>query len=196
MCSRSRRSGPFWHISVLDLKSTRSSLHSELTCSTLQLALMLLYFLLHMPESEKSARLNQGHLVHRACDGHGQQNVQRQCDHLLCSPAPPNPPWRRRTSQSSSTRNRGTLGSMRSCFHVCGRIRSRLWLTNMNHPPLILTEVRFISDDVWKAGNLHTFILFKMVQRVSLAHVQVWFLQKVFYSSSWGKRHPSSCRTG
>lgn len=65
----------------------------------------------------------------------------------LCSPAPLNRPWQRRTLLSSSMRNRETLGSTRSCFLVCVRIRSRLWLTNMNQHPLILTEVRF-EDEV------------------------------------------------
>lgn len=40
-------------------------------------------------------------------------------------------------------RNRGTPVSMRSCFHVCDRTRSRLWSTNMNLAPVIVTEVRF-----------------------------------------------------
>lgn len=62
---------------------------------------------------------------------------------FLCPTAPTNPPWQRKTSQSSSMRSRETLGSTRSCFHVCGRTRLKLLLTNMNPSLLTATEVRF-----------------------------------------------------
>lgn len=69
------------------------------------------------------------------------------CHASLCPPAPTNPPWRRIISPSSSTRNRGTLGWTRSSSPVCGRTRSRLWLTNTSHALRIQTEVRFIDDN-------------------------------------------------
>lgn len=64
----------------------------------------------------------------------------------LGSPAPTNPPWRRRTSPSSWTRSRETLGSTRSCSHACGRTKSKLWWTNTSPVPQIQTEVRFICE--------------------------------------------------
>lgn len=64
------------------------------------------------------------------------------CTFAVCPPAPPNRPWRRRISRNSSTRNRGTPDSTRSCSHVCGRTRSRPWSTNTSPAPPTLTEVR------------------------------------------------------
>lgn len=64
------------------------------------------------------------------------------CTFAVCPPAPPNRPWQRRISLNSSTRNRGTPDSTRSCSHVCGRTRSRPWSTNTSPAPPTLTEVR------------------------------------------------------
>lgn len=64
---------------------------------------------------------------------------------LFSSTVPRNPPWRRRSSPSSWTRNNEIPGWTRNFSHVCVRIRSRPWLTNMNPSQLTLTEVRLVG---------------------------------------------------
>ena len=121
--------------------------------------------------------------------------------HVIVTPslrpaAPTNPSWRRRTSPSSSTRSRGTPGSTRSCIHVWDRTRSRFWWINTNPSPLIQTEVRLI-DGIFDACRLDEafVILFWILECISLVYLQVWLPPRVSYSSWWGQRQLSSCRT-
>lgn len=103
----------------------------------------------------------------------------------VCPPAPPNQPWRRRTSLNSSTRSRGTPGWMRSCSHVCGRTRSRPWSTNTSPAPPTPTEVRLHDAEATAAPCRPV----AGTNASACRSFQVSFLLKASWISWWVQRH-------